>query len=336
MSASRNDLQQAIGLTAPPKLLDNQWLDFFDPSEVLRYEKVSSNKSSLAATHEAFNKFCKENNVKALEGTLSYLSEGIQVNDSQIQGKDQYEIPIRTYTPAPDTTSGTVVIYYPGGGLRIGDLESEDLSCRRICKDLSATVISVDYRVTLDDPTRIEYAIVDSYDVFERYANDESTKELYLVGSSSGGMLAALVSQLARDSETPLKKSIDGVQLRCPVTINPECVPERFREYYVSNSEEFNTVLVQLRDGRHWPKKLPLAAETFANLPPADIFCCRHDIYWSDAVCYAKGLQDDGVCVIFHQLEFSPHTYWLLFPENANSIKVEEEMIEGLKWLRQL
>jgi hypothetical protein len=84
MSASWNDLQQAIGLTAPPKLLGNQWLDFFNPSEVSRYEKVSSDKSSLAATHEAFNQFCKENNTKALEGTLSYLREGIQVHNSQI------------------------------------------------------------------------------------------------------------------------------------------------------------------------------------------------------------------------------------------------------------
>lgn len=111
------------------------------------------------------------------------------------------------------------VVYYHGGGLSVGDLDSEDLSCRRICKEARIIVISVEYRLMPQNPPR--KALDDAYDAFLKLtATKRSSERVILAGSSSGGQLAAQVAQLARDSEEVPADTIDGLLLRCPVTVD--------------------------------------------------------------------------------------------------------------------
>jgi pimeloyl-ACP methyl ester carboxylesterase len=146
------------------------------------------------------------------------------------------------------------VIYYHGGGLKVEDLDSEDLSCRRICKEARIVVISVEYRLVPQDPP--QKALDETYDAFLKFTSTKrSSERVILVGSSSGGQLAAQVAQLARDSEEVPTETIDWLLLRCPITVDASNggihIPERFRAMHTSFAPSFESSLLTIDQTRH-------------------------------------------------------------------------------------
>src|SRR3954467_6181541 len=59
--------------------------------------------------------------------------------------------PARVYRPDGVGPFPTTV-YLHGGGFVIGDLDTHDQLCRRICADAQTVVVSVDYRLAPEDP----------------------------------------------------------------------------------------------------------------------------------------------------------------------------------------
>lgn len=270
-----------------------------------------------------------------LDGQDKDLSYGIDVKDSSIAAQDGHQIGIRIYEPAT-TTHEHLAIYFHGGGLKVGDLDSEDLDCRRICKEASIKVISVDYRL-LPDVTP-EIALQDAYNAFTDIVSEPITGRLILVGSSSGGQLAAQVSQRAR-AELGAQSPITGVLLRCPVTVDASHkgsrIPERFRNMHISYSESFSNCLIPLpsEESEERTSNMPLEANDFAGLPKTFLQLCSNDIFYSDGICYAEALKDAGVEVKTDVLIGWPHTFWLKAPTLDKALEAEKAMVEGVKWL---
>ena len=279
----------------------------------------------------------------------SRLAKGLSIADSVIAGSDGFQIPVRTYQISTNNNpefsvepNENLVIYYHGGGLFVGDLDSEDLSCRRICKETSSTVISIDYRLMPNHQPHL--AVQDAWEGFKAISTKYAPKTLVVVGSSSGGQLAAQVSQCARaDIGTGVerdRKEIDGLLLRCPVTCDPTNngihLPPRFKEMHGSFSPSFETSLVRLDPGWMKPKapNLPLEADAFDGLPRTFFQQCTNDIFYSDGVCYAQALVDAGVEVRVDVLDGWPHTFWLKAPQLERALEAEQGMIDGLLWLQ--
>jgi acetyl esterase/lipase len=78
-----------------------------------------------------------------------------------------------------------MVVYFHGGGLYVGDVDSEDLTCRRICKGLRCTVYSCTYRKM--PQFTAEDALYDALYAFKEIAGYKKGGKLVLMGSSSGG-----------------------------------------------------------------------------------------------------------------------------------------------------
>jgi acetyl esterase/lipase len=166
--------------------------------------------------------------------------------------------------------------------------------------------------------------------------------KVILMGSSSGGQLAALVSQHVTAPDSPFRDLITGVLLRCPVTSDvfsgKEYVPEYLRQYHTSASEPFLTPLVGFmhravpRDGL---ARMPLeaSAEILARLPRTWIQLCTNDVLYSDGVCYGIALERAGVEVRADFIEGWPHTFWLPAPHLDRAVQADEAMVDGLKWL---
>ena len=330
--------------TAPA--LDPVWIQHEKGAGLLNPQPVFA---SIIDRQPAYSKACVDRNTHMLSGRDKHLMTGIKTVDSEINASDGRPIKIRTYTPdslALEDSEGVLVIerlvvYYHGGGLRVGDLDSEDLSCRRICKDASITVISVDYRLMPQNPP--EMALSDAYDAFLGVTSiSQVFMEIYLVGSSSGGQLAAQVTQLACKSKLVKRRVIRGLLLRCPVTINAaeggKHIPNRFRDMHTSFSSSFETSLLKIDEvaARENTLHLPLEAETFEGLPPTFIQVCTNDIYYSDGICYAKALQEGGVEVMVDVVHGWPHTFWLKAPHLDRALEAEVDMIKGLKWLLEV
>jgi acetyl esterase/lipase len=80
-------------------------------------------------------------------------------------------------------------------------------------------------------------------------------------------------------------------------------------------------------------EKLPLEEEDLKGLPRHWVQVCTNDIYYSDGVCYAEALREQGVEVRIDMLKGWPHTFWLKAPLLEKAVEAEESMLEGMRWL---
>ena len=104
-------------------------------------------------------------------------------------------LPIRIYTPT-EPGPYPILVWFHGGGWVIGDLESADDTCRRLCQGSRNVVISVDYRLAPE--TRFPGPLDDCYaaTLWASEHDDEllGCGALGVGGDSAGGNLAAAVA----------------------------------------------------------------------------------------------------------------------------------------------
>lgn len=267
------------------------------------------------------------------------LSQGIQRQEFTIaSSKDGFEIPVLQLDRIEDVGQEPeiVIVYYHGGGLYVGEADSEELSCRRLVLSGFGRVrlYSIGYRLLPSNPAST--CLSDCLDGFNAFKN--TAARVVVVGSSSGGQMATAVSQAVP------KGSIYGLLLRCPVTADgpsgAEYIPEKVRPYHTSVSPSFITSLggyLQRSEPRDGLDKLPLeaSAEELTGLPRTWIQLCTNDTIYSDGLCYAMLLREAGVETAVQVEQGWPHTFWLKAPELPAALEAEEKMVQGLKWLLQ-
>ncbi|MEK9676715.1 MAG: alpha/beta hydrolase, partial [Chloroflexota bacterium] len=138
-----------------------------------------------------------------------------EITDRTIPGPTG-DLPVRIYRPVTPGPHPLVMLFH-GGGWLIGDLDHEDPSSRRICNQVDAVVVSVDYRLAPE--TRFPGAPEDCYaaTVWVVEHADElgvDASGVAVTGTSAGGNLTAVVAQMARNRGGP---KIKHQVLFCPV-----------------------------------------------------------------------------------------------------------------------
>ncbi|KPM40439.1 hypothetical protein AK830_g6126 [Neonectria ditissima] len=315
--------------------LDPAWLEC---EEELK-RRVPRVFSSVLERQPVYAQECRDSHAAMMApGARDYeLSQGVNKNEFTIPSSvDGFEIPVLQLdlTKHQDQEPEIVIIYYHGGGLRVGEADSEELSCRHLVKSGVGRVrlYSIGYRLMPSWPATT--CVSDSLDGFNALRSGHAKN--VIVGSSSGGQMAATVSQMVR------KDMFHGVLLRCPVTADGlsaiKYIPERLHWSYTSMSPSFITILntgLKREIPRDGLEKLPLEAseEELRGLPRTWIQLTTNDTLYSDGLCYAMILRDVGVEV---QVEFEkgwPHTFWLKVPELPQALEAEKKMVGGLKWI---
>lgn len=269
-----------------------------------------------------------------------HLSQGISKSWLSVPSSvDGFDIPVMQLdlSESQHSKPAIVILYYHGGGLAVGEADSEELTCRRMLKAGLGHVrlYSVGYRLRV--PHGAEKCVSDAQDCFEYFRKEPG--KLIIAGSSSGGQLAATVSQSAP------KGSIHGVMLRGPVTGDArsglEYIPERLRRFHTSVSSPSFLNSMSFYLGRDVPrdglKRLPIEADVgeFSQLPKTWIQICTNDTLYSDGLCYALALKEAGVNVRLDVIHGWPHTFWLPAPHLARSAEAEDDMMTGLRWLAE-
>lgn len=334
MGADEVVLVGPVYKTAPP--LHQAWLAFEEKSGG---GQPARKFASALERQPVYAEECRTLHARMMApgGRYHSLSEGIVKREFFIpSSNDEHRIPIVQLDSEEGVSSQPelVLIYYHGGGLRVGEADSEELSCRFLVKfgGHRVRLYSIGYRLL--PLYAAEQCLSDAMDGFTAFRSD--TAKSIIVGSSSGGQLASAVAQAAPDG------SVDGVLLRCPVTADrasgPEYVPESLLAYHTSVSPSFvNSALGYLerdvpRDGL---SRLPLEASTdeLKNHPRTWIQLCSNDTLYSDGLCYAILLRRAGVDVKVAVETGWPHTFWLKAPELEQSFEAENRMVSGLEWV---
>jgi acetyl esterase len=250
------------------------------------------------------------------------------------------EIPARHYRP-PGDVPAPLLVFYHGGGWSIGDLDTHDALCRLTCRDAGVHVLSIDYRLAPEHPAPA--AIEDAYAAFEwacEHAGDlgATPGRVAVGGDSAGGNLAAVVSQLARDSADERGGTAPVLQWllypRTDFTAKTRSLSLFARGFLLTKRDMdwFETQYLR-RSGidRTDPRVSPALAETLTGLAPALIAVAGFDPLRDEGEDYATALRAAGVDVDLRYLRSLTHGFANLFPLGGGSATGTTELISALR-----
>jgi len=218
-----------------------------------------------------------------------------EVRELTVPGGDG-ERRARLYRPAGDGPWPTTVFFH-GGGFVVGDLDTHDQACRRLCRDASTVVLSVDYRLAPEQPfpAGVEDALAATRWVAEHLDELGGNDRLAVGGDSAGGNLSAVVAQQVPEllvAQLLVYPATDMTGDHASRVENGEgylldmATMEWFFEQYYSD-----TAGVPPED----PRLSPLRATSLAGQPPAVVVTAEFDPLRDEGEAYAEALAAAGV-----------------------------------------
>jgi acetyl esterase len=208
---------------------------------------------------------------------------------------------IRSYTPIE--TRSTILpglVFFHGGGLVAGSLDTHDGICRALANASGCRVLSVDYR--LGPEARFPAAVSDACAATDWIAGRAEElgvdpKRLGVGGDSAGATLAAVVCQnLARGPGPPIALQF----LLCPILDYRASTASR-EEFACGHLLDRETLEHDLRnylslgDDPEDPRVSPLRMPELAGLPSTCIHSAECDPLRDEAESYARRLTAAGV-----------------------------------------
>ncbi|GAB2779959.1 alpha/beta hydrolase [Nocardioides salsibiostraticola] len=120
-----------------------------------------------------------------------------------VEKADADGVPARIYRPTGEGPFPTMV-YIHGGGFVIGDLDTHDQTCRRICAGADTVVVSIDYRLAPEHlfPAAVEDTLTAVDWAAANLATLGGNDVLAVGGDSAGGNLSAYAAQARPDTVT--------------------------------------------------------------------------------------------------------------------------------------
>ncbi|MEJ0005673.1 MAG: alpha/beta hydrolase [Steroidobacteraceae bacterium] len=208
---------------------------------------------------------------------------------------------IRVYTPAaplPGLLPG--LVYFHGGGLVAGDLDSHDGICRALCTASGCRVLAVDYRLAPEH--RFPAAVADGIRAttfIAAHASDfgVDSGRLGVGGDSAGATLAAVVcQQFAAQGNQAIRLQV----LLCPILDLAAQTPSRraLAQGYLLDESTLQHDLKHYLDvdtDTADPRVSPLRIATVAGLPQACIHTAEFDPLRDEGQLYAERLRQAGV-----------------------------------------
>ncbi|WP_079127316.1 alpha/beta hydrolase [Streptomyces sp. TP-A0874] len=224
---------------------------------------------------------------------------GMEIEDRTVPADP--DVAVRIYRP--HEAQGAIV-WLHGGGLVMGDLDSEHPFAARIAAGSGAVVITVDYRRTPEH--RFPAALDDAYAVLTWTAEHAAElgidpRRIAVAGHSAGAGLAAAVALRARDQQGP---PIHFQLLNQPGLDDRQQTWSQ-RHFTDSPGHDRHTITkvwqYYLGSAPATQYAAPARATDLSGLPPAYIATAEFDPLRDEAIDYALRLLQAGVSVELHQ-----------------------------------
>jgi acetyl esterase len=234
----------------------------------------------------------------------------LSASDVVIGGVEDRAVPgpggpicIRIYTPVTaDSGDLPGLIYFHGGGLVAGSLDTHEGVCRTLANETGCRLVSVDYRLAPEH--KFPAGPMDGYSATMWAVNHAAElridpDRIAVGGDSAGGTLAIIVCQLIRQAQGV---DLAAQLLLCPITdFGAETESRRIFSigYLLDKAMMDRDLKYYLPDGTEAtdPRVSPLRALDFSDLPPAYIHTAEFDPLRDEGRAYADGLKQAGVKV---------------------------------------
>jgi len=237
----------------------------------------------------------------------------VPTTDLTIPGPDS-PLRARHYRPV-DAEAAPLLLFFHGGGFVVGNIESHDGLCRKICRDAAVQVLSVDYRLA---PEHRAPAAVDDCVAAYRWTRVHAAElgadpsRIGVGGDSAGGNLAALVALRCREEGIPqpalqvlLYPVLDlSAKTRSRTLFSDgfflsKLQEERFVDLYLGGTG------LAADDAR----VSPLKAADLSGLAPALVLTAGFDPLRDEGNEYAVALRSAGVTVDHRQFDALTHGF---------------------------
>lgn len=248
------------------------------------------------------------------------LSERPHVHsvEDRVIPTEEYDIPIRIYTPEGEGPF-PLFVFFHGGGWVVGNLETHDVNCRQIVIESGYKVIAVDYRLAPKHP--FPAAPNDCYAVTKWVAEqakelEGSSNKIAVGGPSAGANLAAAVTLMAQERK---EFSISKQVLIYPA-IDLSGTEDQYPSLKVNASgygislHKVNPYLKKQADAEH-PYASPIKAKDFSGLPPAIVLTAECDPLRDEGEEYAVRLIKAGVPVECKRFNGTIHGFMYHFSD---------------------
>ncbi len=223
------------------------------------------------------------------------------------------DLPARVYRPAQEGPVPTVMLFH-GGGWVIGDLDTHDNTARSICRDCSAVVVSVDYRLAPEAPfpAAVEDAVAATRWAAERLDELGGSDRLAVAGDSAGGNLSAVVAQQLRDSGGPALVGQFLIYPAVDVTGEYASRLENAEGYFldVATMGWFMEQYAADASVHEDPRLSPLRHHDLSGLPPAVVVTAEFDPLRDEGEAYARELSAAGVSVEVRRFDGMIHGFF--------------------------
>ncbi len=227
------------------------------------------------------------------------------------------KIQIRIYTSEAHA-SLPILVYFHGGGFVLNDLDTHDAICRNLANNGECIVISVDYARAPE--YQYPMALKQCYQV-TMWAAQHAVKiggdpmRIAVGGDSSGGTLAAGVTQMARD--------FNSLKICFQLLLYPAL------DYYLPGTPSYNKFstgysltrqimawffshYLPVEFDRNDPYLFPARTTKHENLPPTLIITAEYDPLRDEAELYAKLLEKAGGSVTLKRYNGMIHGFIIM------------------------
>jgi acetyl esterase/lipase len=262
-------------------------------------------------------------------------NDNVLVEDRTVPGPDGApEIGVRVCRPAKPSGILPGILFMHGGGMVLGNLDTNHLTAVMLCETVGAVIVSVDYRLAPECPAPA--AIEDCFAALLWMAANAAElgfdpARLAVYGGSAGGGLAIATALVARDR--------GGPALCFMMPIYPQ-IDDRNE---TASSREIVDIGIWDRAGNieAWEWYLggepadqysaPARATDLSGLPPAFIDVGDRDMFMDEDVAFANRLQDAGVPVELHVYPGAYHASEVFAPTAELSQRIWAARISALQ-----
>jgi acetyl esterase/lipase len=235
-----------------------------------------------------------------LMGFCSRSPEAVDRNDLSISGPGR-PLTLRLYVPPDGGRAG--LIYFHGGGLVSGTIETHDALCARFADEIGCRVVSVDYRLAPEHrfPAAVSDCLAATIWTLENAAVlGIDPGNVAVGGDSAGATLAAVVSQLVSRQGFGLAYQL----LLCPIL---DHAGETASRRDLADDPLINHAVMSRDLESYLPKHVsradplvsPLHTSDLVGLPRAYIHTAEFDPLRDEGREYADRLVASGVDVSY-------------------------------------
>jgi acetyl esterase/lipase len=266
----------------------------------------------------------------------------MKTEDRKIPGPGG-QMRVRIYTPKLDDKgkgrgAPGVVVYYHGGGLVLGDIDTYDPSARAIANGAQAIVVSADYRRAPEH--KFPAAHDDALAAYEWAVKNAPSfggdpKRVAVAGESAGGNLAANVALMARDRKDKGMQQPVHQLLIYPMA-QTSLETRSYKEWANAKPLDratmawfFDKIVRTPQDKED--KRLQLVTASMKGAAPATIVLAEIDPLASDGEALHKRLEDEGVKTEKKTYEGVTHEFFGLGASVADAKNAEEWATGRLK-----